>query len=211
MSTVTPLFCKLDKLSVPSCLFYHPLVIFVALPSLLSGIYFYYVVEPRTACGIWCEETLMLNIIGDPFFWLAGYALFNARHWLLLNLMSISSSQFFSVELRFSHSSDSLFLCPTLPCPKIRMQHLSLLNFTPLIVQHSICENPSLFSGSELASWGIYCDKTLTDLFKEASDACYCVTINITLWTFEGTFLQSCLPLEESAQECLLAEGLACD
>jgi len=30
-------------------------------------------------------------------------------------------------------------------------------------------------------------------------------------FTFESTFLQSCLPLEESAQEPLLAEDLACD
>ena len=36
------------------------------------------------------------------------------------------------------------------------------------------------------------------------------VTINITL-TFESTFLQSCLPPEESAQEWLLEEDLACD
>ena len=43
-----------------------------------------------------------------------------------------------------------------------------------------------------------------------ANDECYCVTINITL-TFESTFLQSCLPLEESAQEWLLEEDLACN
>jgi len=36
----------------------------------------------------------------------------------------------------------------------------------------------------------------------------YHVTINITL-TFESTFLQSCLPPEESAQEWLLADDLA--
>ena len=43
-----------------------------------------------------------------------------------------------------------------------------------------------------------------------ANDGCYYVTINITL-TFESTFLQSCLPLEESAQEWLLEEDLACN
>jgi len=32
-----------------------------------------------------------------------------------------------------------------------------------------------------------------------ANDGCYCVTINIIL-TFEGTFLQSCLPPE--GREC---------
>jgi len=37
------------------------------------------------------------------------------------------------------------------------------------------------------------------------------VTINITSWTLESTFLQSCSPPEEGAQECLLAEVLACD
>ena len=41
-----------------------------------------------------------------------------------------------------------------------------------------------------------------------ANDGCYRVTINITL-TFESTFLQSCLPLEDSAQEWLLVEDLA--
>jgi len=41
-----------------------------------------------------------------------------------------------------------------------------------------------------------------------ANDGCYHVTINITS-TFEGTFLQSCLPPEESAQEWLLVEDLA--
>ena len=44
---------------------------------------------------------------------------------------------------------------------------------------------------------------------EEANDGCYHVTINITLWTFESTFLQSCLPPEESAQEWLLVEDLA--
>ena len=35
------------------------------------------------------------------------------------------------------------------------------------------------------------------------------MTTDVTLWTFESTFLQSCLPPEESAQECLLVEDLA--
>lgn len=44
-------------------------------------------------------------------------------------------------------------------------------------------------------------------------DECCRVAINITLWTILHlkVFLWSCLPSEESAQDCLLAEDLACD
>lgn len=38
-----------------------------------------------------------------------------------------------------------------------------------------------------------------------------CVTINITLWTFESTFLHSCLPSKEFAQDCLLIEDVDYD
>ena len=66
--------------------------------------------------------------------------------------------------------------------------------------------------GSKLAFWGISCDKTLSYLEDErwvmpCGHRHHCVDN----FTFESIFLWSYFPLEESAQECLLAEDLACD
>ncbi|XP_048786380.1 uncharacterized protein LOC125686444 [Lagopus muta] len=62
-----------------------------------------------------------------------------------------------------------------------------------------VCENPSLFF------WLKVC--FLRYFVEEASDGC-CVAINIAVWTI--LHLWNCLPSEDSAQDCLLAEDLAC-
>jgi len=81
-----------------------------------------------------------------------------------------------------------------------------------ILIFSSCCMNPSLFSGSKLASWGIPCDKTLGD----EKWALPCGNQHPCLDNLHlKAFLWSCLLLEGSAQDflldCLLAEDLSCD
>ena len=60
-----------------------------------------------------------------------------------------SSFHFKKIPLRHHTNKSYVFFCLMQP-PKGQIH----------------CENPSLFPGSKLASWGIPCDKTLTDLLR---------------------------------------------